>query len=307
MRIGVLVLMAGAPLVLAGCVKQQSAFEGPPAGTPNPASAPTAAQTDAAAVIPKTAEQASDRPSKITRINEDGSETVEDVPSDSGVHNPLLAAVASTVAASTSTASAATTSATPWQEGVNYKRLLPAQPTEVPAGQVEVLEFFWYACPHCYAIDPAVEAWLKTKPAYISFSRVPVMWNEGHRSLARLFYTLQTLGKLDQLHGEVFKEIHDHGDALVAPDPNDAAGSEHMQVVFVRKFGISEADFTKAYHSFAVETALQRADELGQRYRIDGVPTFVVNGKFISDVGTAGSPERLLTLVGDLAAQEHKH
>jgi protein dithiol oxidoreductase (disulfide-forming) len=307
MRSSRLALCLGLALVLAGCGKQQSAVEGSPAGTPNPASAPTAAQTDAAAGNPKTAEQASDRPSKITRINEDGSETVEDVPSDSGVHNPLLAAVASTVAASTSTASAATTGATQWQEGVNYKRLLPAQPTEVPAGQVEVLEFFWYACPHCYAIDPAVEAWLKAKPAYISFSRVPVMWNEGHRSLARLFYTLQTLGKLDQLHGEVFKEIHVHGDALVAPDPNDAAGSEHMQAVFVRKFGISEADFTKAYHSFAVETALQRADELGQRYRIDGVPTFVVNGKFIADVGTAGGPERLLTLVGDLAVQEHKH
>jgi thiol:disulfide interchange protein DsbA len=307
MRSSGLALCLGLALVLAGCGKQQSAVEGSPAGTPNPASAPATAQTGAAAVNPKTAEQASDRPSKITRINEDGSETVEDVPSDSGVHNPLLAAVASTVAASTSTASAATTSPTPWQEGVNYKRLLPAQPTEVPAGQVEVLEFFWYACPHCYAIDPGVEAWLKTKPAYISFSRVPVMWNEGHRSLARLFYTLQTLGKLDQLHGEVFKEIHVHGDALVAPDPNDAAASEHMQAVFVRKFGISEADFTKAYHSFAVETALQRADELGQRYRIDGVPTFVVNGKFIADVGTAGGPERLLTLVGDLAAQEHKH
>ena len=307
MRASRLALCLGLALVLAGCGKQQSAVERSPAGTPNPASAPTAAQTDAAAVNPKTAEQASDRPSKITRINEDGSETVEDVPSDSGVHNPLLAAVASTVAASTSTASAATTSATPWQEGVNYKRLLPAQPTEVPAGQVEVLEFFWYACPHCYAIDPAVEAWLKTKPAYIRFSRVPVMWNEGHRSLARLFYTLQTLGKLDQLHGEVFKEIHVHGDQLVAPDPNDAAGSEHMQAVFARKFSISEADFTKAYHSFAVEPALQRADELGQRDRLDGVPTFVVNGKFIADVGTAGGPERLLTLVGDLAAQEHKH
>jgi thiol:disulfide interchange protein DsbA len=307
MRSSGLALCLGLALVLAGCGKQQSAVEGSPAGTLNPASAPTAAQMGAAAVNPKPAEQASDRPSKITRINEDGSETVEDVPSDSGVHNPLLAAVASTIAASTSTASAATTGATPWQEGVNYKRLLPAQPTEVPPGQVEVLEFFWYACPHCYAIDPGVETWLKTKPAYISFSRVPVMWNEGHRSLARLFYTLQTLGKLDQLHGEVFKEIHVHGDALVAADPNNAADSEHIQAVFARKFGISEADFTKAYHSFAVETALQRADELGQRYRIDGVPTFVVNGKFVADVGTAGSPERLLTLVGDLAAQEHKH
>ena len=315
MRPSRLALCLGLALVLAACGKQQSAVELSPAGTPNPASAPIVAQTDTPAVKPKTAEQASDQPSKITRINEDGSETVEDVPSDSGVHNPLLAAVAATVAAATPTASAATTTGpTPWQEGVNYKRLVPAQPTEVPTGQVEVLEFFWYACPHCYAIDPAIEAWLKTKPAYISFSRVPVMWNEGHRSLARLYYTLQSLGKLDQLHSEVFKEIHVHGDLLVAADPNNTAETEHMQAVFVRKFGISEADFTKTYHSFAVETALQRADELGQRYRIDGVPTFVVNGKFIADVGSAGgpehaadAPERLLRLVGDLAAQEHKH
>src|ERR1700723_1244232 len=233
MRSSGLALCLGLALVLAGCGKQQSAVEGSPAGTPNPASAPATAQTGAAAVNPKTAEQASDRPSKITRINEDGSETVEDVPSDSGVHNPLLAAVASTVAASTSTASAATTSATQWQEGVNYKRLLPAQPTEVPAGQVEVLEFFWYACPHCYAIDPAVEAWLKTKAAYINFSRVPVMWNEGHRSLARLFYTLQTLGKLDQLHSDVFKEIHVHGNPLVAQDGNEAE-TERIQTAFAK-------------------------------------------------------------------------
>jgi thiol:disulfide interchange protein DsbA len=241
-------------------------------------------------------------------MNEDGSETVEDVPGDSGAHNPLLAAVASTVAASTSTAAAATmTGPTLWQEGVNYTRIVPAQPTAVPNGQVEVLEFFWYACPHCSAIDPLVESWKRTKPAYISFSRVHVMWNEGHRSLARLYYTLDSMGKLDQLHGEVFKEIHVNGNPLVAGDPNNAAESERIQTAFVTKHGISESDFKKAYHSFAVETALQRADELVQRYRIDGVPTFVVNGKYVADVRTAESQERLLSLVGDLASQEHKH
>jgi thiol:disulfide interchange protein DsbA len=246
-------------------------------------------------------------PSKITRMNEDGSETVEDVPSDGGAHNPLLAAVASTVAASTSSATAATLGGPAmWKEGVNYTRIVPAQPTEVPAGQVEVLEFFWYACPHCAAIDPLVESWKKTKPAYVTFSRVHVMWNEGHRSLARLYYTLDSLGKLDQLHGEVFKEIHVNGNPLVAADPRNAAESERIQTAFVTKFGISEADFKKAYHSFAVETALQRADQLVQRYRIDGVPTFVVNGKFVADVRSADGPERLISLVGDLAAQEHK-
>jgi thiol:disulfide interchange protein DsbA len=305
MRAARLALCVGLALALTACGKRESAGERSPAAAPT-ASAPTAAVSRQGAQ-PKTADQASDLPSKITRMNEDGSETVEDVPGDSGAHNPLLAAVASTVAASTSTAAAATTSGpTLWKEGVNYTRLVPAQPTSVPAGQVEVLEFFWYACPHCYAIDPLVESWKKTKPAYISFSRVHVMWNEGHRSLARLYYALESMGKLDQLHGEVFKEIHVNGNPLIASDQNPAE-SERIQTAFVAKHGISESEFKKAYHSFAVETALQRADELVQRYRVDGVPTFVVNGKYVADVRSADGAERLISLVGDLAAQEHKH
>jgi thiol:disulfide interchange protein DsbA len=307
MRARQLVLCVGLALALTACGKREAANEPSPAAPASAASAPAAAVKNPGAQQ-KTAEQASDLPSKITRMNEDGSETVEDVPGDSGAHNPLLAAVASTVAASTSTASAATTSGPSlWQEGVNYTRLVPAQPTAVPAGQVEVLEFFWYACPHCAAIDPLVETWKKTKPAYITFSRVHVMWNEGHRALARLYYTLDSMGKLDQLHGEVFKEIHSNNNPLIASDPNNSAESERIQTAFVTKHGISESDFKKAYHSFAVETALQRADELVQRYRIAAVPTFVVNGKFIADVGSADGQERLLSLVGDLAAQEHKH
>jgi thiol:disulfide interchange protein DsbA len=133
------------------------------------------------------------------------------------------------------------------------------------------------------------------------------MWNDGHRSLARLYYTLESLGKIDALHGEIFKEIHVKGDPLIAADPSNSAESERIQTAFVTKFGISEADFKKAYHSMPVDLALQRADELVQRYRVDGVPTFVVNGKFIADVRSADGPERLLTLVGDLAAQEHRH
>jgi len=191
--------------------------------------------------------------------------------------------------------------------GVNYTRLVPAQPTAVPAGQVEVLEFFWYACPHCYAIDPLVESWSKTKPPFITFTRVPVMWNEGHRALARLFYTLETLGKLNELHGQVFKEIQVNGNPLVAADPANDAESERIQTAFAKKNGISEDAFKKAYHSFSVENDMQRADQLVQRYRVDGVPTFVINGKYIADVRSAGDPERLLKLVGDLADQEHKH
>jgi protein dithiol oxidoreductase (disulfide-forming) len=308
MQLRRLALCVGLAFALVSCGKQSGGSHAPAAPrTAASNSAPKSAATHAASAQQKVAEAASDLPSKITRMNEDGSETVEDVPSDSGAHNPLLAAVASTVAASTSSAAAATLNGpTLWQEGVNYTRLVPAQPTDVAAGQVEVLEFFWYACPHCYAMDPMIEAWKKTKPAYISFSRVHVLWNDEHRALARLYYTLDSMGKLDQLHSEIFKEIHVHNDPLVASDPSNTAETEHMQTTFVKRFGITADDFAKAYHSFAVETALQRADQLVQRYRVVGVPTFVVNGKFVADVHTADGQERLLNLVSDLAAQEHR-
>jgi protein dithiol oxidoreductase (disulfide-forming) len=307
MRIRYLIASVGMALALAACSKHEAADQRSTPGAARTAAATTAkAPAHTPAAEQKTAEQASDVPSKITRINEDGSETVEDVTGDSGAHNPLLAAVASTVAASTSTASAAPVSNPAWQEGVNYTRLVPAQPTSVPTGQVEVLEFFWYACPHCNSIDPLVAAWLKTKPGYVTFSRVHVLWSEGHRSLARLYYTLDSMGKLDQLHSEIFKEIHVNGNPLIAADPNNSAQSERIETAFVVKHGISEAEFTKAYHSMPVDLALQRADELVQRYRVDSVPRFIVNGKYVADVSTAGSPERLISLVGDLAAQEHK-
>jgi protein dithiol oxidoreductase (disulfide-forming) len=312
MRFSRLVLSVCLTLALAACGKQtadERAAARAPAATAGRAAALTAGA--AKTTQQKASDQTAARPGALTRPNEDGSETVEDTTGDSGSHNPLLAAVASTVAAATPAAAAAgaTNLAEPtlWQEGVNYTRIVPAQPTAAPAGQVEVLEFFWYACPHCYAIDPLVESWKKTKPAYISFSRVHVTWSEGHRALARFYYTLESLGKLDQLHGEVFKEIHVNNNPLVAADPNDAADTERIQTAFAKKFGISEDAFKKAYHSFAVETALQRADQLVQRYRVDGVPTFVINGKYVADVRSAGTPERLISLVGDLAAQEHKH
>lgn len=293
-------------LLLAACGK--SATEHPGSGSaPNAALRPPAV-TAPAAPASATPPPVSEAIPKAPRPNQDGSETMEESAGDSGVHNVLLAAVASTVAAATPAASADPLGPTLWQPGVNYTLIVPAQPTAVPAGQVEVLEFFWYACPHCYDIDPQIEAWRKSKPAYISFSRVPVTWSEGHRSLAHLFYTLQSLDKLDQLHSAVFKEIHVNGNPLVAQDPGDNVQSERIQSAWAKKEGIPEDAFKQAYHSFSVDNGdMQKADSLVQRYRIDGVPTFVINGKYVADVRTAGSPERLMALVGDLAAQEHKH
>jgi protein dithiol oxidoreductase (disulfide-forming) len=300
-----LLLGLGIALALTACGRQEPSGQ-EPGKAPAPATAPTVQTTTAPATPGKTAMDAA-KPLTMTRLNEDGSETVEETPGDTGSQNKLLAAVASTVAAATSTAAAATASGTQWQEGTNYTRMVPAQPTNVSAGQVEVLEFFWYACPHCYSLEPTVAAWLKSKPAYVSFSRVPVLWNEGHRSLARLFYTLDSMGKLNDVHSEIFKEIQGNGDPLIGPDPNNAAAAERVQLSFIKRLGIPEADFEKEYHGFNVETAMQRADQLVQRYRVTAVPTFVVNGKYITDVNMSGSPDRLMSLLGDLTAQEHKH
>ena len=294
----------GIALALTGCGRQESSGLAP-AKAPAPAAAP-AVNTTAAPVPGKTVADAS-KPLTMTRLNEDGSESVEELPGDTKAQNKLLAAVASTVAAATSTTPAAA-AGSQWQEGVNYTRVVPAQPTNVAAGQVEVLEFFWYACPHCYSLEPTVAAWLKSKPAYVTFTRVPVEWNENHRSLARLFYALEGMGKLNDLHGEIFKEIQVNGDPLIGPDPNNAVTAERVQVAFIKKLGLSEADFGKAYHDMNVETAMQRADQLGQRYRVTGVPTFVINGKYVTDISTAGgTADKLMALVSDLAAQEHKH
>jgi thiol:disulfide interchange protein DsbA len=191
-----------------------------------------------------------------------------------------------------------------WKPGINYTVLSPAQPTDAPPGKVEVIEMFWYGCPHCYAFDPVLEAWRKHKAAYIQFVRVPVMWADIHRSHAHLFYTLQALGKLDQLHSKVFDQIHQKGDELyVSGDPQATLEDE---VKFAEANGISRADFVAAYNSFGVQSDLQKADDLARRYKIDAVPTIVIDGKYESNVGMAGDENKLIELINDLAASE-KH
>jgi len=191
-----------------------------------------------------------------------------------------------------------------WTPGTNYTVLSPAQPTNAAPGKVQVIEVFWYGCPHCYALDPYLESWLKSKPGYVDFVRVPVMWGDIHRSHARLFYTLQALGKLDELHTQVFDEIHQHNDPLYVQGDPQATLQEQLK--FAVAHGISASAFTNAYNSFGVQSNLQRADELDRRYKIDSVPTIVIDGKYEADVGSAGSDEKLIQLINDLAASEKR-
>jgi thiol:disulfide interchange protein DsbA len=191
-----------------------------------------------------------------------------------------------------------------WKVGQHYRPVVPAQATNVEPGQVEVLEFFWLGCPHCYALQPYIENWNKSKPSYVKFVGEHVMWGPTHRSHARLYYTLQVLGKADTLVPKAFEEIHRHNNFLVAADD---AQSQRMQLAFAKANGISEADFNREYNGFAVNARLQRAEELTRRYKVETVPYFIINGKYQTDVAMAGGQEQLVQLINDLVAAEKSH
>jgi protein dithiol oxidoreductase (disulfide-forming) len=196
----------------------------------------------------------------------------------------------------------AAASAGRWQAGTNYTVLVPAQPTSVPAGHVEVLEVYWLGCPHCYALEPALHDWLKNKPAWVDFVRVPVMWEPLHRSHARLYYTLEALGRPD-LIAKAFDAIQ-QGTPLGADDEQQAL---RLQQKWAADNGVTAADYAKAYGSFAVAAGLSHAEEVTQRYQVLSVPTIVINGKYRTGLRQAGGDTQLMQLVADLAAAEHNH
>jgi protein dithiol oxidoreductase (disulfide-forming) len=189
-----------------------------------------------------------------------------------------------------------------WVAGTHYQVLVPAQPTAVAAGKVEVLEFFWYGCPHCYALDPTIEHWRANKAPYIEFERVPVLWASPHVAHARLFYTLQALGRRDALHSKVFDAIHRQNDPLWVQGDDKATLADELK--FAKANGIGESDFLKAYNSSEVQSDLQHAGDLNRRYQITAVPTFVINGKYETGAGMAGGDANLTALIDDLAASE---
>ena len=190
-----------------------------------------------------------------------------------------------------------------WQPGVNYTVLVPAQPTSVSAGKVEVLEVFWLGCPHCYALEPLLKAWLKVKPGYVEFVRVPVIWQPIHRYHAHLYYTLDALGRPDLIN-KAFDTIAQQHVPLAGADE---AETFKLQQQFASANGVSADEFAKAYNSFSVAANLKRAEEVTQAYRVEGVPFIAVNGKYATEVSKAGGEPQLIQLIGDLAAAEHGH
>ncbi|HEY6517551.1 MAG TPA: thiol:disulfide interchange protein DsbA/DsbL [Steroidobacteraceae bacterium] len=199
-----------------------------------------------------------------------------------------------------------------WKPSVNYDVISPAQPSTVAAGKVEVLEVFWLGCPHCYALESYIRQWLKTKPSYVEFVRVPVMWGPMHRAHARLFYTLESLGG-DALVEKVFTYIHNteeqtgNESVLVSNSEEDTF---RQQQAWATQNGIDADAFAKAYNSFYVTTQLQQAEAITSNYQVQGVPFIAVDGQFSTDVGKASGdddPTKLISLINFLAAWEHDH
>ena len=181
------------------------------------------------------------------------------------------------------------------QQGVHYKLLTPAQPTNVAPGKVEVVEVFWYACGHCYLLEPRLEAWdRKGRPANAQLVRLPATWNNTLKTHARLFYTMELLGK-QNLNPEIWREINVKGNRLDTPAAIEA---------FFTSRGVSKADFNKAFAGFAVDSKIMKAEDLNRRYKITATPTVVVNGKYVTDIGMAGGEEQLFQVINALVARE---
>lgn len=219
----------------------------------------------------------------------------------------VLAGVLAATVAVTSAVLAADAQAPPaandrWKPGTHYTMLAAPMPPDARRSKVLVDEVFWYGCSHCFALDPALEAWKTSKPAYIEFARVPVIWGPTHVQHARLYYTLLELGRSD-LHPKVFDAIHRRGNMLSAPT-DDEARVLHLE--FFLDNGVNENKFNAAYDSPAVKANVQRAQALTARYEAASVPLMVVQGKYVTSVSLAGSESNLLEVVESLAASEKK-
>ncbi|UCU98912.1 thiol:disulfide interchange protein DsbA/DsbL [Acidovorax radicis] len=207
---------------------------------------------------------------------------------------------ASAVAASALTlpmAPAALAQARQFKEGKDYKRLDKPVAPEAPAGKVDVIEFFWYSCPHCNAFEPTLDAWVKTAPKDLAIRRVPVAFNASFVPQQKLYYALEGMGKLDDVHVKVFRAIHVEKQKLAKDDEIFA---------WIGKQGLDVAKFKEVYNSFSVSNQVRRASQLQDAYGVEGVPSMGVAGKYYTDGTMAGSMQTVLQVVESLAATARK-
>jgi thiol:disulfide interchange protein DsbA len=182
-------------------------------------------------------------------------------------------------------------------EGRHYTKLAQPVPVSVPAGKVEVIEFFSYGCPHCYSLEPTLEDWAKRLPADVVFKRVPVGFNALYEGYQRIYYALEAMGQLDKMHRKVFDAIHQQRQRL---------DKEADIAAFMTANGIDGAKFIELYKSFGVQTKARQAQQLSNAYKIDGVPAMGVQGRYTTSGAQAGSNERALAVTDVLVQTSRK-
>ena len=187
---------------------------------------------------------------------------------------------------------------TSFTPGVNYLAVTPAQPTDVKPGQIEVIEFYWYGCPHCFALEPYVVAWEKSKPKNVVFKRIPAAMKDSEFYVdAQATITADLLGIGDKVREPFFDAIHVQNQVELTSD-KDAVRS------FFGKFGVKPADFDATWGSFGVQTGLARAQQSAARYDVSGVPTVIINGKWKTGAGYQMEPADQIRCIQFLIARE---
>ena len=184
------------------------------------------------------------------------------------------------------------------EDGTEYLTLDKPVNVDAPAGKVEVVEFFWYSCPHCNAFEPRLEAWVKKLPADVVMKRVPVAFRDDFVPQQRLFYTLEAMGKLDEYHAKVFQSIHAQREPVHREDTIlDWVGKQP---------GLDKAKFKELYNSFSVSSKARRATQLQDAFKVQGVPAIGVAGRYYTDGTLAGNMERALQVTDYLVAEARK-
>ena len=179
-------------------------------------------------------------------------------------------------------------------EPLGYETLSPAQPTQ-NQDKVEVIEFFWYGCPHCYSLEPAMEKWLKTKPDNVEFIRQPAVFSELWGKHAKAYFVAEALGVVDKVHTDLFDAIQNKKQKLT---------SEDQLAKFFVAHGVDETEFRNTYNSFLIDAKLRQAKAMSPRYGITGVPAIIINGKYKTNGPLAKSQDNMIEIMNRLIQQE---
>jgi len=183
------------------------------------------------------------------------------------------------------------------QEGVEYLTLDKRAPVDAPAGKIEVIEFFWYSCPHCNHFEPQLETWIKKLPPDVVMRRVPVAFRDDMVPQQRLFYALEAMGKVDEMQAKVFHAIHNE---------RQGVNREDSILAWAEKQGFDKTKFRDLYNSFSVSAKARRATQLQEQYKVQGVPAIGVAGRFYVDGDLAHNMDRALQVTDYLIAETRK-